>query len=125
MSDSPGLPALFLLAVALVTWDEIRHKGHVPPYPQRYVGAAVAFGLLGVLDKFAARLSTALAFGLVLALGYQAVSGAQNVAPDTAPATTTPPAGKVVTPLNGEGFTSAPPVPGSSGGNLAGGPGVR
>ena len=126
MKGGRSLPVLLLVAFALVTWDEVKVQGHLPPYPQRYLGGAVAFGLLGLLDVYAAPLAAALGFGVVLALAYKAVSNAgSSTASSSTDTTTTAPAGQVVTPINGEGFTSAPPVPGSPGGNLAGGPGVR
>lgn len=61
----------FLIAVIMVTWSEIRDYKRVPT-PQRYVGAGVAYGLLGVTAPFITfELAGLFGVGLLLTLLYQ------------------------------------------------------
>ena len=81
--------AEFGVAVAVVTWDEIVTNGRVP-LPSRYLGAGIAFGLLGVLapvisDKLAATLGA----GIILALLFQVLPGSDKAG--TTPEHNTPP----------------------------------
>lgn len=74
MSESTGrsiLLATFLAALATLTWSEA-HKYQVVPRPSRYVGAAVAWGILGFLAPAVSyRLAAMFGIGLYLALLYQ------------------------------------------------------
>lgn len=77
MADSSRLIlAEFITATAIVTWDEVVTNGRVP-LPSRYLGAGLAFGILGLVapvisDKLAATLGA----GIILALLFQVVPGA-------------------------------------------------
>lgn len=84
MSESTGralLLATFFLALAVVSWDEIKHGG-VLPRPRRYVGAGVVFAIAGLAAPVIGA-STAGVFGagMVLALLYQGVLGVGPGAP--------------------------------------------
>ena len=103
MTPSAGLPVLFIVSCAIVTYDEVKHQLHVPPYPQRFVYVGVAFGLLGLLDVAAPALAGALGFGIVLALGYLVAQGgskaAQTTTTDSTATATTSTTGSVVVAL--------------------------
>ena len=72
MNNGKLLPVMFLVAMALVTWDEVARQSHVPPWPQRYATGGLAFLLLGIVEAVAAPLGGVLAIGLVLALAFKA-----------------------------------------------------
>jgi len=114
--SSRALPVLFVAAIAIISYDEIRHRQHFPPYPQRYGAAALGFALLGVLEVFAAPLAGALGLGLVIAVSMQAIglsgnnsdtsgTGTQTAAAGTAGQVTTVGAGSTTTihPVTGQG----------------------
>lgn len=63
--------AEFGVTVAIVTYVEIVKNGRVP-LPSRYIGAGVAFGILGLLSPLISdRLAATLGLGIVLAVLYQ------------------------------------------------------
>lgn len=84
-----SLPVALFLAVAFVTYDEVAHQGHVPPYPQRFVFVGIVYGLLGVLDVVAPPVAAVLAWGFVLAFAYKAV-GASDASTGVTDAATSP-----------------------------------
>lgn len=63
--------AEFGVTVAVVTYVEIVKNGRVP-LPSRYIGAGVAFGILGLLSPLISdRLAATLGLGIVLTVLYQ------------------------------------------------------
>jgi len=85
-----SLPVAFMVAVALVTWDETAKRGHVPPYPQRYVSVGLVYGLLAILATVAAPAAAVLGWGFILALAYQN-AGDTGAASDVADTQTSAP----------------------------------
>jgi hypothetical protein len=75
----------FLLAVIMATWSEV-HDYKRAPVPSRYVGAGVAYGLLGVLAPFISfELAGLFGVGLLLALVYQHYQTPPGAAEGNAP----------------------------------------
>lgn len=79
----------FLVALAITTYDELKVQGHVPPHPQRYTSTGLVYGLLAVLGTVAPGPAEVLAWGMVLALAYNA-AGAQAASTDVANQATSP-----------------------------------
>lgn len=65
----------FLLAIAIVSWDEIKHGGMFPR-PRRFIGAGLVFGILGfAAPVISVQVASVLGAGMVLALLYKGVIG--------------------------------------------------
>lgn len=83
MSDDTGrrlLVSTFLVAVALLTWNEMK-VNKVMPRPQRYVGAGVIWALLALLSPVLTySLSGMFSVGVVLMLLYKNVSSSSGSA---------------------------------------------
>jgi hypothetical protein len=89
--NGPGVIfGCYIGAISIITWREFTNPNAdwpmpLPP-PFRYVGASVAFGLLGlvgtVLDD---RIASVIAIGLLIGLGFQTAqnkaSGSSGAAP--------------------------------------------
>jgi len=74
MSGGRTLTTEFLIAVAVITADEIAVKGRVP-LPSRYLWGGVAFAILGFAAPFITdKLAATMGAGIVLALGYQVLA---------------------------------------------------
>lgn len=85
MTDQQGRSLLigaFIIAIIMVCWDEITVK-KVPPRPARFVGAGVAFGLLGLAAPVISyRLAGLFAVGFALTLMYKHyATGPESTAP--------------------------------------------
>lgn len=74
MSDDTGKSILgltFILAIALVIWDELKNN-HRVPVPKRFVGATLIWGTLGLVGPLITYpLAAVLALGFLVALYYQ------------------------------------------------------
>lgn len=88
MKGRAAIFAAFLGAVAIITWRDFTNRDPdwplpVPP-PYRYVGAAVAFGMLSLVAEFVnEKVPAVLAMGLLVGLGFQtAQSGKRSYNPD-------------------------------------------
>jgi len=74
----------FIIALAIVTGDEVIKNGRVP-LPSRYVWLGVGFGLLSFIAPFTdEKLAAVLGGGIVLALLYQLLPSSDNP-PGTTP----------------------------------------
>jgi hypothetical protein len=81
----PALLVTFLVAVAMVTWSELK-VNHRIPQPQRFVFAGVVWGVLGVVSELGGpELAAVFGLGMVLVLTYQLYNGGGLAA--TRPAT--------------------------------------
>lgn len=60
----------FIGSVAVISWQEIKDF-HRVPIPSRFVGAGVAFGILAMSEPVIGKLSSTLAWGLLLGLLYE------------------------------------------------------
>ena len=61
----------FFLALAILTWQEVR-DAKVFPRPRRYISAGIVYGLLGVVAPFISfQVAGLLGVGMILALFYQ------------------------------------------------------
>jgi hypothetical protein len=88
MKGRAAIFAAFLGAVAIITWRDFTDRDPdwplpVPP-PYRYVGAAVAFGMLSLVAEFVnEKVPAVLAMGLLVGLGFQtAQQGKRTYQPD-------------------------------------------
>lgn len=76
MNANRVLVAEYLIAVSVAVVQEIR-DGRMWPRPSRFVGAGIAFGVLGLAAPFISdKLAAAFGAGLVLALAYNSVNNA-------------------------------------------------
>ena len=65
-----GLLITFIIAIGILTWDEIKNQQRVP-VPTKYVHAAVVWGILGIIADFGApEVASVFGLGLVLAMAY-------------------------------------------------------
>lgn len=72
----------FLVAVAIIAWDEIKVAQRFP-MPKRFVYAAVVWGILGVIAELGADdVAAAFGVGMVLVLAYQHYKAPAAVPPD-------------------------------------------
>ena len=75
MNSKAAILGCFVGSVAIITYRDIGNGDQWPlpaPPPFRYVGAGVAFVLLALLaDTINDRIAAALAFGLLIGLGFQ------------------------------------------------------
>ena len=65
---------LWVIAIALITRDEIK-SGNTLPRPSRYVGSAMVYGIAAVLSEVAGDLAVWLAVGWTLSIAYRALAG--------------------------------------------------
>jgi hypothetical protein len=76
MNPERAILASFLGACAIISWRDFTNPDPnwplpAPP-PYRYVGAAVAFGLLAIFaDTVSPKIGATLAVGLLVGLGFQ------------------------------------------------------
>jgi hypothetical protein len=88
---------LWVIAIALITRDELR-GGQRLPRPSRYVGSAMVYGIAAVLSEVAGDLAVWLAVGWTLAIAYRVIGSPTGApVPTGAPrrgATTTKTGGK-------------------------------
>jgi hypothetical protein len=74
MSDATAMnlmKATWLLAVIVLTWQEVS-KEKVIPRPARYVGAAMVWGILGfAAPAISYRIAAMMSCGMLLTLFYQ------------------------------------------------------
>lgn len=70
MNANKAFVTSFLVAIGLITWNEIKVFKEVPK-PERYVGVGVVYGLLGIVASIG-DYATAAVFGwaMVVALLY-------------------------------------------------------
>lgn len=91
MSHTRGLRilyALFLVNMAVITWQEIKLSASPIgwPRPSRYVGLAVAFSVLGVFAEVASsELAAVVGAGLTIALVIKTVQSGNSQGTVTAP----------------------------------------
>lgn len=76
MNTSAAIVGSFFCACAVITWRDIKTPDKAwplpAPPPYRYVGAGVAYGLLGLVGAFFSdRLAAVLAIGLLVGLTFQ------------------------------------------------------
>lgn len=58
----------FVISAGIITWQEI-HSCHTFPWPPRYVGAGIVFGLLDLTSPFISpELAGIVGFGFILAM---------------------------------------------------------
>lgn len=57
----------FIVAIIGLTWRDI-HDCHDLPWPPRYIGAGITFGMLDILSQFQEELAGVVAVGIVLAI---------------------------------------------------------
>lgn len=57
----------YLLAIAMLAWADIKNC-HELPWPPRFIGAAIAFGVLDVVAAFQEELAGVIAIGFVIAI---------------------------------------------------------
>lgn len=67
---------LWVIAVALITRDEIR-SGYSLPRPHRYTGSAIVYGMAALLSELAPELAVVFAFGWTLAIAFRRQEQAQ------------------------------------------------
>jgi hypothetical protein len=73
-----GLTVTLMVAVAILVWDEIHTKMRVP-HPERFINAALVWGVLGVMAELGApEIATLLGAGLVLTMLYTYITGTSN-----------------------------------------------
>jgi hypothetical protein len=75
---------LWVIAIAMITMDEIR-SGQPMPRPWRYTGSAVVYGLAGVVSEVTGDFAVALAAGWTIAIFFKALG---NKGTTKAPAAT-------------------------------------
>lgn len=61
-----GLVAAFMAEVALISWRNLHNVKQLPP-PSQYTGAAIIYGLLGLLPQSAGPAAAAMGWALVVA----------------------------------------------------------
>ena len=82
-SGTQILATEFVLAVSVVTYDEIVKNGRIP-LPSRYLGAGLAFGVLSIASPFISdKLAATLGAGVVLAVLFNMFPGAPTLNPKT------------------------------------------
>lgn len=65
-----GLLATFMLALAILTWDEVKHQQRVP-HPDVYWHAAVVWAILGIASELGVpELAALFGVGYVLSMMY-------------------------------------------------------
>ena len=80
MNSKAVILGSFVGSVAIITWRDFTNPDPswpfpVPP-PYRYIGAGVAFGLLGlVADTLNDRIAAVIAFGLLIGLAFRYYNG--------------------------------------------------
>lgn len=57
----------FILACAMLAWRDI-HDCHALPWPPRFIGAGIAFGMLDILAAFQEELAGVIAVGFVIGI---------------------------------------------------------
>lgn len=82
MNDAKGRQLLvmsFFVAIAMVTWQEVR-DAKIVPRPRRYVSAAMVYGILGVAAPVLSySFAGILGVGMVLALFWQHYNNTSTV----------------------------------------------
>lgn len=65
-----GLLATFLIAVGMVTWDEVKNL-HRVPFPARYLYIGIVWAVLGLISELGApEIGAVFGVGLVVAMAY-------------------------------------------------------
>ena len=64
----------FAIALGIISWKDIT-KCHQMPWPPRFIGAGLTFGMLSLLYDFSEEFANVLAMGFLVAL---VVSGVKN-----------------------------------------------
>lgn len=65
----------FVIVAGFITWDEVA-QCHELPWPPRYIGAAIVFGLLYIFTLVSAELAGVMAVGFALATAVQTLTPA-------------------------------------------------
>lgn len=75
-----GLFVTFILAMGILTWDELKNHQRIPQ-PQKYVHAGVVWAILGFVAEFGApEVAAIFGVGLVLAMTYSYYNAAHTTA---------------------------------------------
>ena len=69
-----GVTVATLVALGLVSYDEIHNVGHTMPCPGRFLYVVAIFGAIGLLGSKYPRFAAAVAWALLLGLLLEAVS---------------------------------------------------
>lgn len=73
-----GLLVTYFAALAIITWDELKHKQRIP-HPENYVRAGIVWAILGVVAEIGApEVAGIFGLGLVVAMLYVYFQSAQS-----------------------------------------------